>query len=336
MSLSERNRREFLQTAAVGSCAVAGMLHTSLLAQPVAGAESDAIPIIDTHQHLWDLKTWDPPWLQTADPVLRARYTLDEYHQATAGLNVTQAVYMEIDVAPALHVAEAEAITRLCQQPGSPTVAAVISGRPGEAGFAAYIDRFRDNRYIKGLRQVLHAQAPRGLCLTDQFVRSVQHLGELGMSFDICMRPAELSDAVELARRCPHTNFILDHCGNGDPKAFMKSPPADEPPQHTVDSWRREIGRLAEQPNTSCKISGIIAAAPKSGWNVEMLAPIVNHCLDEFGPDRVVFGSDWPVCRLRANYRDWVTALRQIVADRPKDQQEKLWHGNAPRIYRLT
>jgi L-fuconolactonase len=91
---------------------------------------------------------------------------------------------------------------------------------------------------------------------------------------------------------------------------------------------------LAARKNTICKISGIIARVPKE-WNAEDLAPIVNHCLDTFGPDRVIFGSDWPVCLLGAPLKEWVAALRQIIAERPAEEQQKVMAENATAFYKL-
>ena len=95
------------------------------------------------------------------------------------------------------------------------------------------------------------------------------------------------------------------------------------------------MSQLADQSNTVCKISGIVANAP-AGWKTEQLAPVVDHCLDAFGPDRVMFGGDWPACLLGARLDQWVNALREIVAARPGVQQQRLFHDNAIRFYRLT
>jgi L-fuconolactonase len=102
-----------------------------------------------------------------------------------------------------------------------------------------------------------------------------------------------------------------------------------------VDQWRRSIGQLAGHKNLVCKISGIIASVPKGNWGPEALAPIIDHCLDSFGPDRVMFASDWPVCTLGAPLRDWVRALREIVRARSEAEQRKLWGENAMRFYGL-
>ncbi|MCB0084570.1 MAG: amidohydrolase family protein [Caldilineaceae bacterium] len=239
------------------------------------------LPIIDTHQHLWDLSKFHLPWTAGAG-VLERSYLQSDYAEATAGLNVVKAVYMEVDVDPTQQVAEAEYIIDQCQRDDTPTVGAVISGRPVEESFPAYITRFADKPAIKGVRQVLHVPAtPAGYCLQPTFVRHIQLLGELGLSFDLCMRPAELGDAVKLVDHCPDTRFIVDHCGNADPNIVanpddLPRDPAD-PFSHTRQQWMDDMAALADRPNVICKISGIVARATPGDWSTATLAPTVNH-----------------------------------------------------------
>jgi L-fuconolactonase len=328
-----RSRREFLLHSAMGSAAGLAVLRGS---QFGFGAQSTdlplpKIPIIDTHQHLWWVSKSAPPWLANADEILKRDYGVPQYREATEGLDVS-AVYMEVDVAPEDHVSEAENIIQLINSGESSTRAAVIGGRPSSDAFAAYVARFAQHPEVKGVRQVLHgASTPRGYCITNEFVRGMRILGEHGLNYDICMRPAELSDAAKLISSVPETRFVLDHCGNADPKAFSSN---STKPSHDPDRWRRDIESIAALPNVSCKISGIVAAAPED-WKVADLAPIINHCLDSFGPDRVIFGGDWPVCLLGSPFKNWVSALHQIIKDRTDDEQQRLWSGNAKRIYRL-
>lgn len=300
--------------------------------------QGEALPIIDTHQHLWDLVQFQPPWLSGADAKIAAKHDMSNYLTETAGLNVVKAVYMEVDVAPADQDKEADYVLSLIAAKKYPTVAAVISGRPGSDKFAAYMKRHRDNLLIKGVRQVLHAgSAERGLCLQPQFVKSVQLLGEMGKSFDLCMRPTELADGATLATKCPDTRFVVDHCGNADPAAWLPKAKQTSAPGHTVEQWKADMGQLAKLPNVICKISGIVARAPAiKDWTADHLAPAVNFCLDEFGPDRVVFGGDWPVCKLGASYAQWVSALKTIIAGRPLVDQKKLLHDNAVKHYKLS
>lgn len=318
------SRRDFCKqiTGAAGAILVSPSLS--------AAATPPEMPIVDTHQHLWDLQRFRLPWLDTAGALLNRTYTLEDYRQATDGLLITTAIYMEVDVVEEQQGREADFVIDLTNRPDSPTVAGVISGRCDKPSFELHIRRFANEPKIKGVRHLLGA-APAGTCLTPQFVRSVRLLGDLGKHFDLTMNPQHLADGVELARRCPGTRFVLDHCGTADPKAFLKNK-ADTQPAHDAESWRREIASFAKLDNVVCKISGIVASAP-TGWTADHLAPIVNHCLDEFGPQRVVFGSDWPVVLRGGSLREWVTALREIVSQRTADEQRKLFSENAVRWY---
>jgi L-fuconolactonase len=138
------------------------------------------------------------------------------------------------------------------------------------------------------------------------------------------MRAAELRDAARLIDACPGTRFILDHCGNADVLARDRS------------AWKADIAEVARRERVVCKVSGIVASTKGQPWTPDDLEPIVNHVLDVFGPDRVLFGGDWPVCTLGASYAGWVNALKSVVRDRPEPDQRKLFHDNAARVYRLA
>ncbi|MBI2808799.1 MAG: amidohydrolase family protein [Planctomycetes bacterium] len=315
-------RREFLTGAAVSAAAA-----TVASAAPVfneQGAKQPAAQrIVDTHVHLWDLTRFRLPWLEKNSPLARS-HLIKDFRTATTGLNVVKGVYMEVDVDPKQLVAEAEYVLEICRQGNTPLVAAVIGGRPAAEDFGKYLQRFRGNRHLKGVRQVLHnPSAKAGFCLTPGFVRGVRLLGAQGLSFDLCMRPAEIGDAVKLVESCKDTRFILDHCGNGPVYAKNRT------------QWQRDMQALARMNNVVCKISGIVVQARKE-WTAKDLAPVINHSLNTFGPDRVMFAGDWPVCTLRATYRQWVEALGTIVSNRTAADQRKLFHDNAIRFYGLN
>jgi L-fuconolactonase len=323
------NRRDFLQTSAAAVIAAA-----SSSCSTISGSRPDDL-IIDTHQHLWDQTRLSPPWLKGAPEVLRHNYRSREYAEAIRGLNV-KAIYMEVDVAPQDHVREADEIVAVCRAHNTATVAATIGGRPASHDFENYIKAYSGNPFVKGVRQVLHSPStPSGFCLSTEFVRGVQTLGKYGLNFELTMRPTELRDAAKLIRLCPDTRFVLDHCGNGDPKAFNAKLAPGLERACLPGGWKRGIDSVAALPGVMCKISGIVASLPPGSWSAEDLAPVVNHCLDAFGPDRVFFGGDWPVCLLGSPLRDWVEALRVIVASRSAVDQRKLWSGNATRFYRI-
>jgi predicted TIM-barrel fold metal-dependent hydrolase len=297
------------------------------------------LPIVDTHQHLWDLTRLRLPWLKPGGELHRS-FLIKDYLEATEGLNVVKAVYMEVAVAPEQKLAEAEYVVGLCRRGDNPTVAAVIGGMPASEGFKDYIGRFKGSSYVKGVRQIPPA-AKDGFIFQDRdFIAGIRFLGELGMRFDLCPPPQRLPDAIDLVDACPETRFVCDHCGNADPKAFWSAARRDAvpdagPPGHEPDPWRRHMARLAERDNVVCKISGIVARAPKDRWLADDLAPIVNHCLEVFGPERVMFASDWPVCTRGATLRQWVGALKEIVRDRSEKDRRRLFGLNAERFYGL-
>lgn len=306
------DRRQFLATSvATSAAAVAG----SALAQ-----NAERLRTVDTHVHLWDLDRLRLPWLREGD-VFNRTFTMADYTRATEGLNVVKAVYMEVDVADDQKRAEADFVLDLCRQGNTPMCAAVIGGRIGTDGFRAYLEPLRNNRYLKGVRRVLHTEAtPPGTATREAFVRDVRLLGDWGLRFDLCMRPTDLGDAIRLVEMCPDTRFVLDHCGNGDIYAENR------------DQWRRDIDRLARIDRVMCKISGIVVQA-RQGWRPEVLAPVINHCLTAFGPERVMYAGDWPVCTRAATYRQWIEAADAIVRERPLEERRKLFHDNAIRFY---
>ena len=294
---------------------------TLALAASAAADEKSPLPIIDTHQHLWDLGKFRLPWI-TKGHQLNRNYLMSDYLAATKGLGVVQAVYMEVDVAPKQQLAEAEEVIAVCKRGDTPMRAAVISGRPAADDFAQYIKRFQGSPYVKGLRQVLHGEGTKaGYCLDRKFIAGVRLLGELGLRYDLCLRHGELLDGAKLAGMCKGTRFVLDHCGNPDLKKH--------------EQWKKDLAAVAKHENVVCKVSGVVASAPPGQWQAKDLAPVVNHTLDTFGPDRVMFGGDWPVCLLAATYAEWVHALQEIVAGRKVEEQRKLFHDNAVRFYGL-
>jgi len=331
--VSTVDRRDFLRRVSMAAGGgLLGVFPGSRLSNLQAAKKEDqpvsqeAIPIIDTHQHLWDLSKLKLNWLEEA-PTLNRNFLMADYLKATEGLNIVKTVYMEVDADPDDHKAEAEYVIDLCQRDDNPMAAAVISGRPNSREFKDYITPLAANQYIKGVRQILHVPAAeRGLCLEPQFVRSIRLLGKLGLSYDLCMRPGEIVDGVKLIEKCPQTRFVIDHCGNM---------PVQSTDTALRKTWMKGMQAAASHENVVCKISGIIVTADKDNWKPADLAPNVNFCMETFGEDRAYFAGDWPVCTLTASYREWADALKWIVRDRSATFQRKLFHDNAAKFYEI-
>ena len=309
------NRRDFLGLAAAAPAALA------------AGKDEPAMtPLVDCHQHLWDLDKIRLSWVKPDDP-LNHSFTPKEYAEATQGLNVVKSVYMEVDVVEADLQKEADYVLGLIKSRSSPTVAAVLGGRPNKGDdFKKWVNQFKGSPHVKGLRQVVHTEhTPPGYSTTREFIAGVRYLGEIGLSWDICQRPADLGDAAKLVSECPGTRFILDHCGNAPILDAKK-----------MEQWKKDIAKVAGHKNVVGKVSGIIVQVKKGAPLVEQLAPAVNHTIEVFGWDRVMWAGDWPVCTLGAPLKDWLAAAREIVKDKSEEQQRKLFHDNAVRFYGLA
>ena len=291
-----------------------------------------AIPIVDTHQHLWDIQQFDLPWVEGAGP-LKKNHTMDDYLATVDGLDVAKTVYMEVDVVPHDREREVEFVIDMCERDDNPMAGAVVSGEPGSEGFAEYVRGFAGNDRIKGIRRVLHTrEMDKGHCLNDEFIGDVRLLGELGLTYDICMRPDELADGIELVDRCPGTRFIVDHCGNADPAIVAGTGDSDS---HGRDQWIQDMEAFGQRPHVTCKISGIVARVSDT-WTADDLAPTINHCLDVFDSERVIAASDWPVCTLGASLADWFSALRSIISSRSETDQRRLLHDNAVELFGLS
>jgi L-fuconolactonase len=261
------------------------------------------------------------PWLDDLPPLQRA-FDLSDFDAATRGLTVEALVYVQVDVTPSYALLEAGAAVER-----DPRVAAIVAWAPIEDGppLATYLDELRRlGPRIKGVRRLLQSEPDPEFLVSPAFVDGLRRLPEYGLSFDICIRHAQLERSIEMVRRCPETTFVLDHLGKPDVR------------HHQLDPWRERLAELASLPNVACcKISGLVTEADYAAWTADDLAPYVQHALDVFGEDRVMFGGDWPVVTLASDYLRWVDTLDGLTPQLSPMARKKLWRDNARRVYRL-
>lgn len=272
--------------------------------------------ILDTHLHLIYQNRLHYPWLADVPPLNRD-FRLEEYLAQANSLGIETVLHMEVDVAETDQLAETGFVTGL----GAPVIGAIASCRPESSDFAAMLESLAANPKVRGLRRILHT-SPDALSQTPLFAENLRRLTGYDLSFDLCVLARQLPIATSLVRSCPDVRFVLDHCGVPDivGRAF--------------DPWRDGITAIAQLPNIVCKISGIVAYVG-ADWTVDDLRPYVEHCIQSFGWDRVVWGSDWPVCTLTADLPRWVAASRDLTSGCSADETERLFSRNARRIYRL-
>ena len=272
--------------------------------------------IVDTHLHLIYLDKFSYPWLDNV-PALKRQWHAPSYFAEAVRLGIEAALHMEVDVP----VEEMEDETRFVLGLDKRVVGAISSARPEHVDFPAHLERIAADRRIKGIRRLLQSD-PDQLSAGEVFRGNLRRLAPLGLTFDICVQSRQLGIARDLAAACPDVQFVLDHCGNpliagGD-----------------ISQWRTDLAALARLPNVAGKVSGIVNHA-KPGYTAEGLRPVVEHMIQSFGWDRVVWGSDRPVLTLNGTLTKWVEAVQTIVAGASADEQAQLFHRNAERIYRV-
>ncbi|MEO8240930.1 MAG: amidohydrolase [bacterium] len=276
--------------------------------------------IFDTHLHLIDRSQFSYPWLASAPPLDRD-WTIADYCATAARLGITDVLHMEVDVAAAEIDAETSFIAALMAQPASPLRGAISAARPESPGFAAWLEGV-DRKVVKGVRRVLHV-VPDEVSQQAEFRANIRRLGTVGLPFDICMAERQLPLAVELVDACPDTTFMLDHCGVPDIAGG------------TFANWTKSISDLARRPHVNAKVSGITAYA-RPDWTLQTLQPYVETIIAAFGWDRVVWGSDSPVCTLQSSLDQWVAVTHALISGASVSERAKFLHDNAARLWQIA
>jgi L-fuconolactonase len=279
------------------------------------------IAIIDAHVHLYDPGRIRYRWMQGTK--LDAPHLMAELDQARGPVEVAGIVWIEVGADPGQHEQEASMIAGLASE--DPRIVGMVAAAPLERGDAVKpdLEKLAALPLVKGIRRLLQGEPDPEYCLRPGFIEGVKLLPHYGLSFDLCVYHHQLYNVIELVRRCPDVRFILDHIG----KPSIR--------EGRLDPWRTDIERLAALPNVWCKVSGVVTEADHVAWTHERLRPYIRHVVEQFGFDRLVFGSDWPVAELTHRYADWVEIVAWALADCSADEQRKLFRDNAVAFYRL-
>jgi predicted TIM-barrel fold metal-dependent hydrolase len=272
--------------------------------------------IIDTHLHLMYRPKFSLPWLAKF-PSIDKTWTAEAYFAEAEALGISAALHMEADVDEGQMIAEAELMATVHPK----VIGTIAACRPENPNFGLYLEKLKGMPHVRGLRRVLHVM-PDELSRSTLFRENIRLLAQANLTFDICVRADQLPLAYELAAAAPAVQFILDHCGN------------PEIANDGFSAWSKSLKLLAQLPNVSAKMSGIaVNSAPE--WTTDTLKPYVEQLIETFGWDRVVWGSDHPVLLLNGSLSKWVNASLEITDTASSEERNKLFNGNAKRIYRL-
>ncbi|WP_432827486.1 amidohydrolase family protein [Dactylosporangium sp. CA-092794] len=273
---------------------------------------------VDAHHHLWDIAAgYD--WLDAPELApIRRTFGPDDLRPELAAAGVTHTVLVEGGRCDA-----AEAAVLLAHARATPQIAGVVAwDDPAAPAFPAYRD-LPGAEHLVGLRAQIQAEDNGYLDRAD-VLDGLRRIGAAGLAFDLVVRPDQLAAAARAAARLPDVRFVLDHLGKPRIRAGGLAP------------WRAAVAELAARPNVSAKLSGLVTEAEWDRWTPEDLRPYTEQALELFGPARLMWGSDWPVCTLAASYGRIRSLADELLRPLTTDaERERILTGTATEVYRL-
>ncbi len=281
------------------------------------------VSLIDTHQHLVYPDVAGYGWTDGIPVLANRSFSLEDYQGLADAEAVSGTLFMETGVDDADYQAEARFVADLARQSGSRILGLIASCRPEtDDGYDAWLDEC-ETLDVVGFRRILHV-VPDELSQSSTFRGNVRKIGDRGKVFDMCFLARQLPIAAELAKACDNTRLVLNHCGVPDVAGGG------------LDPWREHMRDLAALPHVSCKLSGILAYCAPGDATLDAIRPYVDHVLDVFGPDRMVWGSDWPVVDMANGLPDWLKVTGTILGGLSDDEAARIAGQNAVDIYRIA
>jgi L-fuconolactonase len=278
--------------------------------------------VVDAHHHFWDPTRASYPWMTEALAPIRRPFGPDDLRPLLAANGVDRTILVQ--TRSSLDETREFLATAAQHDFIAGVVGWVDLTAPDVAEQLAALGAGPGGAKLVGVRHQVHDEAdPEWLGRTD-VRRGIAAIGQAGLAYDILVRTRELPAALAAVRELEGTRFVIDH--------LAKPPIASG----AIDEWAQRLKPLAEYPNVFCKLSGMVTEADWKRWTARDLAPYVSRVLDWFGPERCVFGSDWPVCLLAASYAQVIDACGLAIGDVASGERERIFGGNAVELYRLS
>lgn len=282
-----------------------------------------SFPIVDSHVHLWDPKRFRYPWLATVKAIERP-FLLKDYNEAAGVGTVDTMVFLECDVEPALALDEARWVAE--QAKIDPRIQAIVPHASLEKGNAALpeLEALAEIGLVHGVRRLIQAEPDVEFCLRPGFIEGVKLLPRFGFSFDICIYHHQLASVIRLVDLCPEVPMVLDHIGKPGIRDGL------------VEPWRSQIVELARRDNVACKISGVATEADHQKWNRDQIKRYMMTAIEAFGPNRLMFGGDWPVSTLAIKYPEWIEVVDEALSAFSEHELRSIYRDTAIDFYRIA
>lgn len=271
---------------------------------------------IDAHQHFWQYTPEEYGWISAEMAILQKDHLPTDLSVLTKPVEIDGTIAVQARQT----LAETEWLLKLADE--HPLIKGVVGWVDlGSPDAHAQLERFSAHPKFCGVRHVLQDEPDNRFMLQDRFVQGIKLLAQFNLTYDILIFPHHLPVACELVEKFPNQPFVLDHIA----KPFIKD--------GTLSPWAEDIRRLAVYPNVFCKVSGMVTEADWQVWKLGDFQPYLDVVFDAFGPNRIMFGSDWPVCTVAGSYENIVNIVANYSQQLSKVEQARVWGETAQKFY---
>lgn len=272
---------------------------------------------IDAHHHFWRYTPAEYGWIDDAMTAIRRDFLPEDLAEEIHSAGIDRV----ISVQARQSLEETEWLLSMAE--AHPWIAGVVGWAPlADPAIAGILALLASRRKLRGLRHVLQAEPDAFMDRAD-FNSGLAQLRHFNLAYDILILHPQLPAAIRLVDRHPHQRFVIDHIAKPPIRAGATQP------------WAHNLAEIARRPNVFCKLSGVVTEADYHSWSYDSILPYLDAALAAFGPDRLMFGTDWPVCRVATTCQDWVRTVERFAAPLSQVERDSLFHDAATRAYRL-
>lgn len=274
--------------------------------------------IIDTHHHFWNYNPVEFDWIDDEMAAIRKNFLPEDLASTIQNSGVDGVVTVQARQC----LEETDWLLQLASE--NEFIKGVVGWLPlADKNIQTILDNYRGNRWLKGVRHVVQGEPDPEFILGEAFNQGISQLKDYGLVYDILILEHQLANTIRFVDRHPDQQFVVDHIA----KPKIKT--------NEIQPWQNLLKELARRENVSCKISGMVTEADYQHWTEAQLQPYFDAVLDAFGPARLLFGSDWPVCQVATNYSDWLQLVKKQVSTLSSEEQNQIFYHNALKAYQL-
>ncbi len=274
---------------------------------------------IDSHQHFWKYNAVRHSWITDEMSVLKRDFLPEDLHEDLRANGIDATIAVQADQS------EDETLFLLQLAERNPSMAGVVGWIDLCSPWAAKrMKFFAQFEKLRGFRHIAQDEPDVRFLVRPDFVRGIAGLRKFGFTYDILIYPEQLPAALELVAQFPEQKFVIDHMAKPEIKTKSRS------------GWAVLMQNIAANQNVYCKLSGLVTEADWLHWKKEYFWPYLDVVFDAFGPGRLMFGSDWPVCLLAGSYQQVLQIIEEYVQDCAAEIKDNIFGGNAAQFYRLT